>query len=112
MLPRVERWIYAASLFSPVSQLKELLRMAWPGRDEYLVEPEMEKTYQRPVARRLTPEQARLVLIGHATVGNQGARELMAVVFMEPNTPCWGGDCGPGGTPSAVYGGYSAHDCP
>jgi len=43
------------------------------------------KEYQAPVARKLTPEQAKLLLVGHATVGDQGAKELMELVFPEPS---------------------------
>jgi len=43
------------------------------------------KKYQAPVARKLTPEQAKLLLVGHATVGDQGAKELMELVFPEPS---------------------------
>lgn len=43
------------------------------------------KGYQAPVARKLTPEQAKLLLVGHATVGDQGAKELMELVFPEPS---------------------------
>ena len=43
------------------------------------------KKYQAPVAKKLTPEQAKLLLVGHATVGDQGAKELMELVFPEPS---------------------------
>jgi hypothetical protein len=44
----------------------------------------IKKEYQRPSLRRLTPEQAKLLLIGHATIGDQGAKDLMDVVFPDP----------------------------
>jgi hypothetical protein len=43
------------------------------------------KEYQRPALRRLSPEQAKLLLIGHATMENPGAKDLMQVVFPDPD---------------------------
>ena len=42
------------------------------------------KEYQSPTVRKLTLEQAKLMLIGHATMGDQGAKELMDIVFPGP----------------------------
>jgi hypothetical protein len=39
--------------------------------------PESRKQYQPPGLRKLTPEQAKLLLIGHASMGNEGAKELL-----------------------------------
>src|SRR5690349_235760 len=39
------------------------------------------KVYDPPVARKLTREQAILVLVGHAYIGHSGARELLDLLF-------------------------------
>jgi hypothetical protein len=39
------------------------------------------KTYSPPKLTTRTPEQAKLLLIGHATQGDQGARDLLDVLF-------------------------------
>ena len=39
------------------------------------------KTYTPPKLNKLTPEQAKLILIGHATCGDQGAKDLLAVLY-------------------------------
>jgi hypothetical protein len=42
------------------------------------------KTYSPPKLNKLTPEQAKLLLIGHATVGDEGAKDLLDVLYPEP----------------------------
>jgi hypothetical protein len=39
------------------------------------------KTYISPRLNHLTPEQANLILIGHASCGNQGAKDLLALLY-------------------------------
>ena len=39
------------------------------------------KTYLPPKLNKLTPEQANLILIGHASCGDQGAKDLLAVLY-------------------------------
>ena len=39
------------------------------------------KAYEKPTLRKLSAEQASLILIGHAGVGDEGAKELMDVIF-------------------------------
>jgi hypothetical protein len=39
------------------------------------------KTYSSPTLNKLTPEQARLLLIGHASCGDQGAKDLLEVIY-------------------------------
>lgn len=43
--------------------------------------------YSPPQLRKLTPEQAKLVLIGHVMAGDQGAKELMGVLSLAPEKP-------------------------
>jgi hypothetical protein len=71
------------------------------------------RKYQKPSMRQITPEQAILVLIGHATVGDQGAKELMEVVFL----PCHAQRLGNAPveaafTPPQLYGHSLTPDCP
>lgn len=44
---------------------------------------EAPKQYQKPALRQLSPEHARLILFGHATVGDPAAKELMELIFSE-----------------------------
>jgi hypothetical protein len=51
------------------------------------------KTYSPPKLRKLAPEQAKLLLIGRATEGDKGARDLLDVLFPDSNederaSPC------------------------
>ena len=41
------------------------------------------KPYEKPTAKKLTPEQAKLKLLGYATMGDQGAKDLLEKMFAE-----------------------------
>jgi hypothetical protein len=43
------------------------------------------KAYSSPKLNKLSPEQAKLVLIGHATSGDLGARDLLSVIYPDVN---------------------------
>jgi hypothetical protein len=43
------------------------------------------KPYEKPTATKLTPEQAKLKLFGHAMKGDEGGSELLELMF--PNAP-------------------------
>lgn len=43
------------------------------------------KPYEKPTATKLTAEQARLKLLGCATMGDQGAADLLSMLF--PRVP-------------------------
>jgi len=45
------------------------------------------KSYERPMLRNLTLNQASLFLVGHAYIGDQGARELLELLFPDPAYP-------------------------
>ena len=45
------------------------------------------RVYQKPRLRKLTPEQASLLLIGYASVGHQGAIDLIAHLSYETPGP-------------------------
>lgn len=42
------------------------------------------KKYSPPQLRKLNPEQAKLILIGHAMAGDEGAKELMDLILPKP----------------------------
>lgn len=42
-------------------------------------------TYASPTLKTLTPEQAKLWLLGHASQGHEGAKELLEVLFPDSN---------------------------
>ena len=54
------------------------------------------KTYSSPRLNKLTPEQAKLLLLGQAIQGDRGAKDLLDVIFSDPNSdgqkvsPCLG----------------------
>jgi hypothetical protein len=52
-----------------------------------------QKTYSSPRLNKLTPEQARLLLIGRATCGDRGAKDLLEVIY--PAFQSEGNDCVP-----------------
>jgi len=41
------------------------------------------KPYEKPTATKLTPEQAKLKLLGHASMGDEGAKDLLKALFPE-----------------------------
>ncbi len=44
------------------------------------------KPYSSPRLSKLTPEQAKLLLLGHVIQGDQGAKDLLDVIFPDPNS--------------------------
>jgi hypothetical protein len=44
------------------------------------------KAYQKPAVTKLTPEQARLKLLGHAIEGHRGCMELLELMFADKPT--------------------------
>jgi hypothetical protein len=110
MLPSLEKWIGLASRLPLVSHAREFLHRGSPYPEEPACETVVDKTYRRPVATRLTAEQARLVLIGYATFGDRGALDLMNAVFLHPSEQCQSVGCPPGGNSPDVFG-RSVRDC-
>jgi len=43
------------------------------------------KLYSPPVLQKRTVEQAKLLLVGYAWIGHQGARELLELLFRQPS---------------------------
>ncbi len=46
--------------------------------------PQRSTVYEPPRMVRLTPEQAKLKLLGHLSMGDEGAKDLLDLVFPEP----------------------------
>jgi hypothetical protein len=44
------------------------------------------KPYNKPTVTKLTTEQAKLKLLGHAVMGDQGAKDLLGMIFPERPT--------------------------
>jgi hypothetical protein len=45
------------------------------------------RPYQKPTLKKLTPEQAKLLLIGHSSIGTEGANDLLGLIFPDPVFP-------------------------
>jgi hypothetical protein len=41
----------------------------------------LQKSYEEPALKKLTPEQAKKFLLHHANMGDQGAKDLIEVAF-------------------------------
>jgi len=41
------------------------------------------KPYEKPTATKLTPEEAKLKLVDHARRGDQGAKDILEILFPE-----------------------------
>ena len=83
--PPVLRKVAAAQLKTIVSNhTREFLELIFPGRVKHSI-PQMaaHKKYEKPAIRKLTPEQGKLLLIGHASLGDQGAKDLLELMFPE-----------------------------
>lgn len=64
---------------------REFLHWIWRGRSRERATRAVPATvYHPPRVTRLTPEQAKLKLLGHLSVGDQGAKDLLDLLFPEP----------------------------
>lgn len=63
-----------------------ILQLIFPGRVKQKgLGPQPPTLYQPPRLARLTPEQAKLKLLGHLiSLGDQGAKDLLGLLFHEP----------------------------
>ena len=43
--------------------------------------PDTRKGYEKPTMRKLTPEQAKMLFLGEAKVGNDGASEMLELLY-------------------------------
>jgi len=64
------------------------MELIFSGRVKHSI-PEMatQKNYQKPAVRKLTPEEAKLLLSGYASVGDHGAKDFLRLVFPEYGDP-------------------------
>ena len=46
--------------------------------------PDPRRIYKKPTLRKLSPQQATLLLLGEASVGNQDAKELLKLFYPDP----------------------------
>ena len=107
MLPTLAKWITTARRRFLASRARDWLKKDLPNGARQAIEAAVDRTYQLPTLRRLTLEQARMFLIGHAMLGDQDASDLMEIVSASPIRP--GGNGGvPWGHSSAVYASYHA----
>lgn len=71
-----------------LNHLREFLELILPGRkniSDASLRPRERRDYECPRLRKLTPEQAKLLLIGHASAGDQKARDVLELLFPEPD---------------------------
>jgi hypothetical protein len=68
------------------SQARKFLGLT-PVDLERLPEAAEVRKYQKPSMRQITPQQASLFFIGHATIGDRGAKEFMEVVLLARSAP-------------------------
>jgi hypothetical protein len=66
---------------------RELLDLIFPSRqhaDDARAAPQ--PSYEPPRLTKLTQEQAKLKLLGHLSLGDEGAKDLLDLCFPEPGT--------------------------
>lgn len=86
--PTVARLTDERSQFHMLNHARELLELLFPGPIKKAVEESDEpKVYTAPRLTKLTPEQAKLKLLGHFGFGDPGARDLLEFVFPETGAP-------------------------
>jgi hypothetical protein len=67
------------------NRAQRLLELIFPNRRKAKgLRPERTTVYEPPRLTRLTPEQAKLKLLGHLSVGEKGAKDLLDLLFSEP----------------------------
>jgi hypothetical protein len=67
------------------NRAQRLLELIFPNRRKAeRLRPEPPRVYEPPRLTRLTPEQAKLKLLGHLSVGEKGAKDLLDLLFSEP----------------------------
>ena len=75
---------YAAHALA--EQLRRVLYRLRPERDPLPPCEAPPRDYEAPTLSKPTTEQARLLLIGHAAVGDPGAKDLLQLVFPEKSS--------------------------
>jgi hypothetical protein len=69
-----------------VQHSREFLDLIFPSEPKQTANGETHQptSYASPRLTKLTPEQAKLKLLGHLSVGDQGAKDLLDILFPEP----------------------------
>ena len=57
------------------------LKIRDAGDHESILRKDAPRQYVKPRLRKLTPEQAKLVLLGHSTTGSKAAYDLLDLIF-------------------------------
>lgn len=78
--PVVEKPTLKQAVQALLGRAKQLLPSVHPTPDP-VVRRSGPKGYQKPTLRKLSPQQASLILIGHAGVGDEAAKELLDIVY-------------------------------
>jgi hypothetical protein len=84
--PALKKLTFSQATQGLLGRAREFLDGFRPERSQP-VQPELPKRYETPAFRKLTAEQARLLLIGHASVGDQGAKDLLELIFPDNRPP-------------------------
>jgi hypothetical protein len=84
--PALNRLTLRQAIQALLGRARDLLPFFSPDPKQSVRE-EVPKKYQKPTLRKITPEQASLMLLGHASVGDQGAKDLLAVIFPDETEP-------------------------
>jgi hypothetical protein len=77
--PTVNKLTFNQAKQALLGQAKEFLERFLPDRRQ--AQEELPKLYQPPKLTKLTLEQARMVLMGHASMGDQGAKDLLHLIY-------------------------------
>ena len=65
-------------------RIKSVGRLCQSGAHVATSQPSAGASYERPMLRKLTPEQGTLLALGYAMQGDQGAKELLEQLFPSP----------------------------
>jgi hypothetical protein len=84
--PAVEKLDLKQTMQTLLSRARDLLPFVRPAPEPFVRE-EIPKVYERPQLRKLTREQASLILLGHGGIGDPGARDLIEIVYGERRAP-------------------------
>lgn len=98
--------------FHMLNHAREFFELLFPGRARQVQEVSHEsKVYEAPRVTKLTPEQAKLKLLGHFGFGDPGARDLLKLVFPEANVPVGDAPAEPALLPQIPTQDASTQDC-
>lgn len=67
-----------------LNRTRDFLKMIFPDRHKHQPQPRATHVYYAPQMAKLTPEQAKLKLLGYLSVGDEGAKDLLDLLFAGP----------------------------